>query len=145
MGYVEFAVHDCQRFGALEKVFTALKASKESGSFAGKDYWLSFFDKEAVSHFWWPTPAEREEWKRRWFSTPTPQRWTDPSLKRPWDFESMIDAFKNGEYELLSCDLLNGKVGRLCFDPQAHPYGGTGCMKALIESFGFEVTAEDEF
>jgi hypothetical protein len=80
-----------------------------------------------------------KDWERRWFSTPVPERFTDTSLETPWDFGSMIDAFRNGEYDLLGCRRLTATAGRLEFDPHAWPYGGTGCMRALIEAFGHRV------
>src|SRR5438128_232699 len=62
------------------------------------------------------------------------------SLQRKWDFGSMIDAFKDGEYELLSCEIISENRAIFRFMPWADPYGGTGCMQALVESFGFKVT-----
>ena len=74
---------------------------------------------------------------RRWQSTPVPQRFTGPSLKTPWTLESMIDAFRNGD-DLLGYERLSECVGRLSFDS----YGGTDCMRAVVESFGHWLTAE---
>ncbi|QBD83592.1 hypothetical protein EPA93_25475 [Ktedonosporobacter rubrisoli] len=72
-----------------------------------------------------------------------PQRFTNPSLKTSWAFESMIRCFLDGEYELISCRLLTSDTGVLAFDPFSFPYGGTDCMKALIEAFDFQVIGED--
>jgi len=55
----------------------------------------------------------------------------------------MIDAFLNGEYELLTCRLLTLDIGVFEFLPFAFPYGGTGCMKALIGAFDFPIIGED--
>ena len=52
----------------------------------------------------------------------------------------MIDAFQNGEYELRGCELAGPNNGRLEFFALAYPYGGVGCMVALIEAFGFKVS-----
>ena len=139
--YIEFRIKDASRFDFLCNVFQALREAKKTDNFQNDDYWLAFFDKEALSHFWWPTPAEVEEHNRLWFSTPVPQRFTDPALETPWDFGSMIDAFRNGYYELLQCTQVRAGVGRIEFMPYGHPYGGTDCMRALIESFQCEVTA----
>lgn len=57
-----------------------------------------------------------------------------------WIFGSMIDSFKDGEYELLSCEMISDNKARLNFAVFSDPYGGTDCMKALIESFDFEIT-----
>ncbi|UBF24818.1 hypothetical protein K9N68_24645 [Kovacikia minuta CCNUW1] len=82
---------------------------------------------------------EQKDWQRRWFSTPVEQRFTDPSLETPWDFSSMIGAFEEGDYELLSCHRISNEVGCLEFEPHGFPFGGTGCMKALIEAFGHRI------
>ncbi len=140
--FVEFEITNYERFRNLVTVVDALRASKAADDWHDDEYWLSFFDDAARSHFWWPTPAELEDWKHRWFSTPVPQRFSDPSLQTPWDFASMIDAFRNGDYELVGCTQSGAKMARLDFEPFGHPYGGCGCMKALIESFGFRVVAE---
>ena len=109
-----------------------------------KEEWTRYFDSRALSHFWWPTEAELLEWKRRYFATPLPKRSTDPSLQRPWDFMSLFEAFKNGDYALLPIGRLSEKEAILPFDPLGHPYGGTACMRALIESFDHQVTEEPE-
>ena len=141
--YLDFALADAERFSKLQIVFAALKDAKSADTIdTDDDCWLGFFDDTAREHFWWPTPEEVADWQRRWQSTPVPQRFTDPSLVTPWDFSSMIEAFKNGEYELLALDRTSDTTGRLTFNPFAWPFGGTGCMRALIESFGAVVTHE---
>ena len=47
----------------------------------------------------------------------SPQRFTDPSLVTPWDFGSLIDAFRNGDYELLGCERVSERAGRLVLRP----------------------------
>jgi hypothetical protein len=140
--FVEFGIANEDRFQRLAVVFDALRTAKLSDEWHDDQYWLAFFDQEARRQFWWPSDAEREDWKCRWFATPTPERFTDPSLKTPWDFGSMIDAFQNGDYDLLRCERVSERVGRLVFEPHNWPYGGTGCMRALVESFGHRVIAE---
>ena len=142
--FIEFEVANEDRFRMVATVFDALRVAKQTDEWKDDDFWLAFFDQDARSHFWWPTAAEMEDWNRRWFSTPVPERFTDPSLMTPWTFGSMIDAFQNGDYDLLVCERKPERVARLSFDPHGWPYGGTGCMRALVESFGHRVTAEPE-
>jgi hypothetical protein len=142
--FIEFEIAGEDRFRRLATVFGALRAAKESDEWRDDGYWLAFFDQEALSHFWWPTAAEAEEQSRRWFATPVPQRFTDPSLVTPWYFGSMIEAFRHGDYELLQCERVSENVGRLSFYPYGWPYGGTGCMRALVESFGHRITVDSE-
>jgi hypothetical protein len=51
----------------------------------------------------------------------------------------MIDVFKNGDYDLVSCQMLSADTARLEYNPHGAPFGGTDCMKALTEAFGFRV------
>ena len=141
--YVEFEVASEDAYRRLGAVVTALAAAKRNDDFRDDDYWLTFFDDEARSTFWWPSQAELEEWSRRWQAAPVELRLSDPSFHPPaWDFGSMIDAFRNGDYDLLGCQRPSPWVGRLEFEPFGWPYGGSGCMRALVEAFGHRVTAE---
>jgi hypothetical protein len=137
--YLEFTVQDSQRFAVLQQFFGKLKADKDAEAFDDDDAYLALCDEQARSYFGWYTEEEDAEWLARWYATPLETRWTDETLKRQWDFGSMIEAFKNGEYQLLSCELTAPMTARLTFESWAFPYGGTGCMQALIEAFGFKV------
>ncbi len=141
--YVEFRVSEEQRLEMLSAVVSALVDAKATGEWHDDEYWLGFFGEEARVHFWWPTEAELEEYSRRLLATPVEQRASDPSLDTPWDFGSMIDAFRNGDYRLLGLRV-DGSVARIEFEPFGWPYGGTDCMEALVEAFGFTVTAREE-
>ena len=142
--FVEFGIADDARLGRLVAVVEALRQAKQTDEWRDDYHWLGYFDEEARARFWWPTPEELKDWERRWFSTPVPERFTDPSLETPWDFGSMIDAFRNGEYDLLGCHRVSATAGRLEFDSHAWPYGGTGCMRALVEAFGHRVVRVEE-
>ena len=54
----------------------------------------------------------------------------------------MLESFHNGEYILLRLIRTSENTGALRFEALACPYGGTGCMRALIECFGGIVTGE---
>ncbi|SFL35512.1 hypothetical protein [Lysobacter sp. cf310] len=142
--FLEFEISSGDRFLHAVAALDALQQAKTSGSWQDDEYWLGFFDKEARSSFWWPTPEEQEDWYKRWTATPPSRRATDPALQTPWDFGSMIDAFKNGDYDLLGCEQISGSLGRLNFRPHGWPYGGVGCMRALLESFGHRVVQEPD-
>lgn len=143
--FVEFSVTDSARFDQLCAAYAALRHDKQSDSWRDDENWLEVFDDEALAQFWWPTLEERAAHVARWEAAPVSQRLHDPSLKPPsWGFLSMIEAFKNGEYDLLACRLLEDGHARLEFDPHSYPYGGTGCFHMLIQAFGFRVTGEDD-
>ncbi len=170
--FIKFRVNDQARFQILAQIFEISKQEKsrylaalfEDEEDQENDYQeqalrklveslFDLFDEQALAHFWWPSKQEQLDYVQRWQATPVPQRFTDPSLKTPWDFESMIDSLLNGEYELLSCRILTPDTslhseqyatGVFEFLPFSFPYGGTGCMKALIEAFGFQILGEDD-
>ncbi len=137
--YIEFEINDFARFRSFQKIFHKLKIDKESRSFEDWKIYLEYFDEEAKSYFGWYSEEENTDWLKKWESTPLDIRWKDKSLKRKWDFESMIASFEDGEYELVSCEKKSDKKARLFFAPYSHPYGGTGCMQALVKSFGFTI------
>lgn len=140
---VNFKLADSNRFGMLQRVFDALRDAKNDDAIDADDKsWRSYFDDDALSHFWNPTPGELADWTRRWQATPAEKRFTDPTLQTPWDFESMIEAFQNGEYNLSRVVRTSENTGAVQFEALAFPYGGTGCLHALIESFGGTVTGE---
>jgi hypothetical protein len=138
--YLEFTVGDMQLFDELVAFFTQLKFDKDHAEIQDPADYLPFIDNAAWDFFWWPTNAEYDEWLKAWYATPAPERWTAEHLKHPWMFEAMIDALKNGEYILQQCHLIVPNTARLEFYALAYPYGGVGCMQALIEAFGCTVT-----
>ena len=161
--FIEFRVTDQERFHVLCQAFEILKHEKlqylevvfgeeDDEAENNREQTLQrlvntlfdVFDERALAHFWWPSRQELHAYVNQWQATPVPQRFTDPTLEHPWDFESMVDCFLNGEYELVSCSLWTPDTGVLEFSPFAFPYGGTGCMKALIEAFDGEVIGEDD-
>ena len=58
-----------------------------------------------------------------------------------WDLESILYCILNGEYTLIGLSF-DGRSGRLVYDPWAYPFGGTDPLKALLTTFGFEVTRD---
>lgn len=144
MSFIEFKVSEDAACARLAAVVDALVKAKAGGDFRDDEFWKGFFDQSALARFWWPSEAERADWRSRWQAAPVHSRATDPSLATPWDFGSMIEAFKNGEYDLIGLRRMNPDRARLEYEPHAYPYGGTGCMRALIEAFGFKVGRIDE-
>jgi hypothetical protein len=130
MEYVAFRVDDKKRFEALCDVFNALKDDKQNGEFRADDEWLMYFEEADLSYFWWPSNRELLA--------------SDPHSRGRWIFTAMIEAFKNGEYDLVSCRMISSDVAYLEYYPYGFPYGSTQCMEALIESFGFEVVGKSD-
>jgi len=142
--FIEFTAHSPARFPALRKAFAELKRDKDADDWRTNDDLLRFFDGESLSHFYWPENDERIQRLEDLRTRPviiTPTRQTRRQL---WDFDSLIHAFVNGEYELLGCEMTHSGNARLNFHALAYPYGGVGCMVALVEAFGCTVTGTDD-
>ena len=129
--YIEFKVNDLARFKLLQNIFQKIKADKDNDSFQEDKTYLQFFDEKAKSYFGWYSDKEIKEWSEKWFSTPVESRWTNRELKMKWIFGSMIDSFKNSEYELLSCKMISIDKARMTYKPFAFPYGGNGLYASL--------------
>lgn len=142
--FIEFSVHSPERFSALQRVFSELKRDKDAADWRTSDELLICFDSEALSHFSWPPADERLRRLEDLRTHPIIELPTEDSVDQTWDFDSLIDAFVNGEYNLLDCEMTGGGKARLNFDAMAYPYGGVGCMVALVEAFGCTVTGIDD-
>ncbi|MCX2824560.1 MULTISPECIES: hypothetical protein [Bacillus] len=141
--YFEFVIHKESCFHRLRKFFYNLKEEKEKEMIDCSDsMWLDYFEEDVLKQFWWPTEEELRNYQMLWEQTPIEKRLTDPELTTPWDFESMIDAFACGEYELVSCEKVSNNIGRIEFYPYAWPYGGSDVFRALIEYSGFKIIDE---
>lgn len=146
--YLEFIVNDQDRFRMLQKIFYELQKTKQTDSIDYEDeiLWLKFFDKKALEHFWWPTEEQLKKLKDAEKSKTSGRALSELSNQisgGKWTFDSMFYILDQSEYNLISCELIpNTKTARLEFNPLAHPYGGTGSLKCLIESFGFKVTKD---
>lgn len=57
-----------------------------------------------------------------------------------WDFGSTVDAIAGAEFDIKGV-VSAGGGHYLMFDPASYPFGGTGCLVALLESLGNEVVS----
>ncbi len=143
--FVRFIVSDRNRFAKLRAAFEAIKQDKEVGVFRDVAEWLDFFDNAALERFWWPTREDMAAYTAKWQAASVEDREQNPLLSPPsWDFESLFAAFEEGDYDLISCELISNNLGELRFEPHGYPYGGTDCMHMLIQAFGFSVVGEDD-
>lgn len=142
--YVKFRIASLEQMARLAQAVEELRREKEVGQFRSDDEWKQFFATDELKSFWWPSAEEREAWQRRWFSTPVETRFTDPTLVTPWDFGSMLDSIREGDYSLVGVRAENPETGLLEFDPKAYPFGGTGSLRALILAFGHTLVGYDD-
>lgn len=141
--YVEFVPKDAESLRRTDALFQAIGAAKESGMRPEDAVLTGYLNDEERACFWNPSPDEEREWNAHWSSTPVDVRLSPDMVTPGWHFGSMLDAFWNGEYELVAIQEENGRH-YLTFDPFAYPYGGTGCMVALLECFGHTVTGIED-
>lgn len=142
--FVEFSISSPERFAALQRVFAELKHDKDSESWRSNEELLKFFDTTSLNHFYWPPDDVRRQRLEDLRTRPIIETPTVQATGLTWDFDSLINAFASGEYNLLSCELLQNEIARLDFHALAYPYGGVGCMVALIEAFDGAVTGIDD-
>jgi hypothetical protein len=121
---------------ALQRLFAELKKDKDADEQRPNEEWLSFFDVEAVDYFFQPLEKKRIPTSEELQYSFTTEDLYESRREPNWDFDSVIEAFFAGEFNLLECENLNNEKGRLTFHVWAYPYGGVGCMVALIEAFG---------
>ncbi len=89
------------------------------------------------------TPEELSEWNAFWFSTPLPQRHS-PNMPTPgWDFGSMVESIADAEFDITGVATERGRY-YLTFEPESYPFGGTGCLIALLECLGNKVSSVND-
>ena len=95
------------------------------------------------AYFWEPSSEELQEWNDFWFSIPLPQRHS-PSMPTPgWSFESMVSAISKAEFDVTGV-ATEGSKCYLTFEPESYPFGGVGCLVALLECLGNEVSTVND-
>ena len=142
--FVDFLITSPERFAALHRVFTELKHDKDAGDWRSSEDMLKLFDAESLNHFYWPPDDVRRQRREDLRTRPIILTPTEQATGLTWDFDSLMDAFINGEYNLLSCEMAGPGKARMSFYALAYPYGGVGCIVALIEAFGGVVTGIED-
>ncbi len=166
--YIEFKIGDITRFACLQRMFAKLKEVKDNliqdvyltEKQTSSDYvdpvdnfnWKEYLDDKAIEWFNDTFDFNSEEGMVYWqlLELTEPEiRFQHPFFKTPgnWYFESMLDAILNGDYSLVALvkegDKPNGMAslrGCLYYNPRAYPFGGSGSLIELIESFGNQIT-----
>ena len=142
--YIRFTIASAEAMTAFCALFDKIKVEKQSGTLQPEPKWKSHFADHQLSTFWEPSSDELAAWQREWQASPVPARFTDPRLRTPWDFDSMIEAIQNGEYDLIGIRQTANGQAQLEFQPLAYPFGGTESLQALIESFGHKIVGFED-
>jgi len=133
---------DNENFNHLQKIFYELKTSKESDDFKDDKYWLNLFKDKIENNFYFLEKIDFEINSEN--SYQDLQDYLKKEIKdyeNKWDFGSFIDAFKDAEINLISCEKDNS-IGRIEFFILSFPYGGYDCLNYLIKCFNFKIFKE---
>lgn len=135
---IRFKSSNEAHFSALRRLFLAIKKDKDDGTSRSEKDWIAFVPKELRANFIWPNEAERAEWL--YFSRDKPVSIPDETslITEQWNFYCIVDAFHNGDYDLLRCEKVNDSYEMHIY-PFGYPYGGIGPLIALAEGFGFKI------
>lgn len=134
--FVRFRVNNPERFAALQTLFNEVKKDKDAEEFREPE--------DVKPNFSWPTQTQRQDWLERRPYTPIAVCPPQYQFSQRWDFYRVFEAFEDGEYSLLTCDMTGKDTAEMRIDTWAYPYGGVGCMIALAEAFEFEVLGVNE-
>jgi hypothetical protein len=135
--FVEFSPPDDLSLLRTIDCVNCVAALKRDGTLAEE---LSASER---AYFWEPSSEELQEWNDFWFSTPIPLRHS-PSMPTPgWSFESMVSAISEAEFDITGV-ATEGSKCYLTFEPESYPFGGVGCLVALLECLGNEVSAVND-
>jgi hypothetical protein len=141
--FIEIRVRSPEKLALLELFVERLSEAKRSGIFPEDAEWNAYFDSSSLAYFEKLSPVEWKEWEADWKAASIERRHRDSSLSPHWDFESFLDALKNGEWLISSLQVTVSSLA-LIFEPMAYPYGGAECLIASVEAFGQEVTGVDD-
>lgn len=141
---IRFNLGNEEHFEALQQLFEAIKKDKDNDSPRSEEEWIGFVPEELKSNFVWPDKDERDEWIE--FSRNRPIAIPDVAdqISAKWDFYCIVDAFHNGDYDLLQCNKVNNSYEMHIY-PYGYPYGGLGPLIALAEGFGFQIVGVNEY
>lgn len=141
--YVEFRAKNDSSLKRLMDFFELLKIEKESEEEPKENELVGYLTDDEKSYFWNPSKEEENEWAEVWSATPVDFRLSPQMPTPPWDLLSMLDAFWNGDYDLISIESEEESYV-LKFYPHGYPYGGTASFVALIESFGHSIVGIED-
>jgi hypothetical protein len=142
--FVEFSPNNQDSIFRVNELFGLIKSAKESTDTPDEVCLAKQFLDEERAYFWNPSDEEQKEWNDFWFSTPISIRHSTQMAIPPWDFESMLDAFWSGDYDLIGIRQIENKYF-LLFNPHGYPYGGVDCMVAFLECLGCVVLSIDDW
>ena len=121
--YIAF-IGSADRFAALSRFFDRLVATKSAISetptsdgvqtLVSDSAWIDLLDNQAIEML---------------------------TREGAWALEDILDCVLQGEYTFVAVTF-DGRSGRLIYEPWAYPFGGTDALKALVETFGLEVSRD---
>jgi hypothetical protein len=138
--YVEFSVDHEAQLERLRALVVALQSEKRGETQRSTVELEALFGPDLLERFERPSAAARARRREELRSRPVVELPTERAVGTRWDFDSMIHAIMEGDYDLLGCDRVGERRARLTFVANGHPYGGVGALVALVEALGMRVT-----
>jgi len=121
--YIAF-IGTADRFAALSRFFDRLVSAKS-----------------AISETATPDGVQALVRDSAWIDSLDSQAIEKLTREGAWALEDILDCVLEGEYTLVAVTF-DGRSGRLIYEPWAYPFGGTDALKALVETFGLEVSRD---
>ena len=141
---VRFSVSNQERFTILRSLFAEVKREKNAHDFRDPARWFDLVPGELRGNFEWPSDEERQAWLAIRDATPIRVDHPSEQLGGRWVFHRIFEALEEGEYSLVSCELVDDNIAEMQIDTWSYPYGGLGPMIALVEGFGFHILGVNE-
>jgi hypothetical protein len=138
-----FSVGDHDRFARLATLFEHLKSGKAAGIAGHPEGWKTLVPDDVKSNF----GAPDEEARMMRIANRPPIIIGEPSdqIGATWDFYRVFESIEDGDYELLTCEMVAPNMAEIRINPFGYPYGGLGPFIALAEAFGFRILGVNEY
>ena len=126
----------------LQQVFDYIRQAKQAGEEIDAETLKALLGERYHSKFWWPTEAEQAEWIHNWVNADEHTRNTDPTLKRPPDYATWIDALDHIDIDLQQLVIDDSGSGQIHYAQPDNPSGDIDNICELIRLFDGEIEVD---
>jgi len=140
---IRFAVSDQHRFASLATLFDHVRNDKAAGISGAPETWKALVPEDVKCHF--ASPDEDARMVRLADKPVIIIGEPSDQLGATWDFYRVFESIEEGDYELLTCELVAPETAEIHINPNGYPYGGVGPFIALAEAYGFHVLGVNEY
>lgn len=141
---IRFRVTEASRFQQFCSLFNEIKQDKDAEDFRDLNMWFNLVPDDVKSAFNLLTSKDRSEWQNLRIGTIVKIASPAEQIGETWVFDRVFESIEEGDYSLLSCQMVEADIAEIHIDPYGYPYGGVGALIALAEAFGFFVLGVNE-